>query len=62
MNLPHRLSNAMSWRRLLVEDLPISEALLKEFKESTASDDNLQVLMSTLLEGWNSTLDEVSAH
>ena len=45
-----------------MEDLPISEARLKEFKESTASDDNLQVLMSTLLEGWTSTLDEVSAH
>ena len=45
-----------------MEDLPISEARLKEFKESTASDDNLQILMSALLEGWTSTLDEVSAH
>ena len=29
----------------LVEDLPISEARLKEFKEGTASDYNLQILM-----------------
>ena len=46
---------------VLVEDLPISEARLKEFKEGTASDDNLQILMSTVLEGWPSTLDEVPA-
>ena len=46
---------------VFVEDLPISEARLKEFKESTASCDNLQILMSTVLEGWPSTLDEVPA-
>ena len=46
---------------VLVEDLPISEARLKEFKEGTASDDTLQILMSTVLEGWPSTLDKVPA-
>ena len=45
----------------LVEDLSISEARLKEFKEGTASDDNLQILMSTVLEGWPRALDEVPA-
>ena len=44
-----------------MEDLPISEARLKEFKEGTASDDNLQILTSTVLEGWPSTLDKVAA-
>jgi len=44
---------------VLVEDLPISEARLKEFEDGTASDDNLQILMSTVLEGWPNTLDEV---
>ena len=29
---------------VLMEDLPISEARLKEFKEGTALDDNLQIL------------------
>ena len=46
---------------VLVEDLPISEARLKEFKEGTASDDILQILMSNVLEGWPKTLDEVPA-
>ena len=46
---------------VLVEDLPISEARLKEFKEGTALDDTLQILMSTVLEGWPNTLDEVPA-
>ena len=46
---------------VLVEDLPISEAQLKEFKEGTASDDILQILMSAVLEGWPKTLDEVPA-
>ena len=45
----------------LVEDLSISEARLKEFKEGTSSDDNLQILMSTVLEGWPRALDEVPA-
>ena len=44
---------------VLVEDLPISEARLKEFEDGTVSDDNLQILMSTVLEGWPNTLDEV---
>ena len=44
-----------------MEDLPISEARLKEFKEGTALDDNRQILMSSVLEGWPSTLDEVPA-
>ena len=44
-----------------MEDLPISERPLKEFKEGTASDDNFQILMSTVLEDWPSTLDEVPA-
>ena len=34
---------------------------MTEFKEGTASDDNLPILMSTVLEGWPSTLDEVPA-
>ena len=46
---------------VLVEDLPITEARLKEFKEGTASDDNLQILISTALEGWPSTMDEAPA-
>ena len=44
-----------------MEDLPISEARLKEFKEGTASDGILQILMSAVLEGWPKTLDEVPA-
>ena len=46
---------------ILTEDLPISEARLMEFKEGTASDENLQTLMSVVLEGWPSTPDEVPA-
>lgn len=46
---------------VLVKDLPNSEARLKEFKEGTASDDNRQILMSTVLEGLLNTLDEVPA-
>jgi len=46
---------------VLVEDLPISEARLKEFKVGTTSDDNPQILMSTVLEGWPNTLNEVPA-
>ena len=42
---------------VLVEDLPISEAWLKEFKEGTALDDNRQILMSSVLEGWPSSLE-----
>ena len=41
--------------------IPISEARLKEFNEGTALDDNFQILMSTVLEGWPSTLDEAPA-
>ena len=44
-----------------MEDLPISEVRLKEFKEGTASYDNLQILMSTALEGWPYTRNEVPA-
>ena len=36
-------------------------AQLKEFKERTASNDKLQILISTVLEGWPSTLDKVPA-
>lgn len=36
-------------------------ARLKEFKERTASDDKLQILISTVLEGRPSTLDKVPA-
>ena len=36
-------------------------ARLKEFKERTSSDDKLQILISTVLEGWPSTLDKVPA-
>ena len=34
---------------------------LKEFKEGTASDDKLQIIISTVLEGWPSILDKVPA-
>lgn len=34
---------------------------LKEFKEGTASDDKLQILISTVLEGSSSILDKVPA-
>ena len=44
---------------VLVEDF--SEARLKEFKDGTVSDDNLQMLMTVVLEGWLESLDEVSA-
>ena len=44
-----------------MEDLPISEAQLKEFKEGTTLDDNPQILLSTVLEGWRNTLDKVAA-
>ena len=44
-----------------MEDLPISGAQLKEFKERTTLDDNPQILMSTVLEGWRNTLDKVPA-
>lgn len=37
---------------VLVEDLAISETRLKQFKEGTVSDDNLQMLMTVVLEGW----------
>ena len=46
---------------VLVEDTTISEARLKEFKEGTVSDDNLQMLMTVVLEGWPKSHDEVSA-
>ena len=36
-------------------------ARLKEFKERNASDDKLQILIPTVLEGWPSTLDKVPA-
>ena len=42
----------------LVEDLPISEKRLKEFKVRTVSDDNLQMHMAVVLEGWPKTMDE----
>ena len=45
---------------VLVEDLPISEARLKELKEVTIPGDNLQMLMTVVLEGWPKSLDEVS--
>lgn len=44
-----------------VEDFPISEAPLKDFKKGTASNDNLQILMSAVLEGSPSTQVEVPA-
>ena len=37
------------------DNLPISEARLKDFKEATAYDNDLQILMTTVLEGWPST-------
>ena len=36
----------------LVDDLPISEEFLQEFKGSTATDTDLQMLMTVVLEGW----------
>ena len=44
-----------------MEDLSFSEARLEEYKEGSTSDDNLQILISTVLEGWLNTLDEVPA-
>ena len=46
---------------ILTKDLPLSEARLMEFKEGTALDENLQTLMSGVLEGWPCTPDEVPA-
>jgi len=42
-----------------VEDIPISEARLKELKDGTVSNDNLHIPKSTVPEDWPSTLDEV---
>ena len=38
--------------KIVLVDLPISKARFKELKESTVSDDNLQMLMTVVLEGW----------
>jgi len=46
---------------VLMDDLPISETRLKDFKEATAYDNDLQILMTTVLEGWPSTQAEVPA-
>ena len=43
---------------VLMDDLPISEARLKDFKEATAYDNDLQILMTTVLEDWPSTQAE----
>ena len=44
---------------VLVDDLPISHARLIDFRKVTACDADLQILMSTVLEGWPSTQAEV---
>ena len=44
---------------ILVDDLPISDARLNSFRKATAGDASLQILMSTVLEGWPSTEDGV---
>ena len=44
---------------VLVDDLPISHARLNDFRKVTACDADLQILMSTALEGWPSTQAEV---
>ena len=44
---------------VLVDDLPISDARLNSFRKATAGDASLQILMSTVLEGWPSTEDGV---
>ena len=46
---------------VLMDDLPISEARLTDFKEATAYDNDLQILMTMVLEGWPSTQAEVPA-
>ena len=40
---------------VLMDDLPISQARLKDIKEATAYDNDLQILTTTVLEGWPST-------
>ena len=40
---------------VLVDDLAISHARLNDFRKVTACDADLQILMSTVLEGWTST-------
>ena len=44
---------------VLVDGLPISHARLIDFRKVTACDADLQILMSTVLEGWPSTQAEV---
>ena len=44
---------------VLVDDLPISHARLIDFRKVTSCDADLQILMSTVLEGWPSTQAEV---
>ena len=44
---------------VLVDDLPISHARLDDFRKATACDSDLQILMSTVVEGWPSTQAEV---
>ena len=44
---------------VLVDDLPISDARLSSFRKATAGDASLQILMSTVLEGWPGTEDGV---
>ena len=44
---------------VLMDDLPISQAQLKDFKEATAYDNDLQILMTTVLEGCPSTQAKV---
>ena len=60
MYLPPRQSIAMSWKQIaLVDDLPIPDAGLNSLRKATACDANLQILMSTVLEGWPSTENRV---
>ena len=60
MYLPSRQNIAMSWKQIaLVDDLPIPDAGLNSFRKATACDANLQILMSTVLEGWPSTENRV---
>ena len=44
---------------VLADDLPISDARLNGFRKATASDASLQILITTVLEGWPSTEDGV---
>ena len=45
---------------VLEDDLPIYDARVSSFRNTTACDANLQILISTVLEGWPSTEDGVT--